>query len=116
MKLKYQTEDNILFDSEAEAKVHETCLGADEVTQKLERYKQLYAGVSLIKLHPLTEYGVWEVKGEDPNCDFGGSHYNPYLFTAEGLLLDVLKKAVVTQGFWCWGGGGEIKKIEVEKV
>jgi hypothetical protein len=62
------------------------------------------------------EYGVWEVRGEDPNPDMNGHHYNHHLFTAEGALKYVVKKAVNTSGFWAWGRGGEIKKIEIEKV
>lgn len=69
-----------------------------------------------LKEYDMEDEGIWEVRGEDSNCDLGGHHHNPYLFTAEGTLIDVIKKAVHTKGFWAWGAGGEIKKIEIEKI
>ncbi len=64
----------------------------------------------------MDEYGIWEVFGEDPTCDFGGSHHQPHLGTFEGTLEQVLHKGVNLPRFWQWGGGGEIKKIEAKKL
>lgn len=75
-----------------------------------------YAGRQLLSLHKLDEYGTWDVRGEDPNPDFHGSHHNPYLGTFEGKLLDVIKHAITLNQFFTWGGGGEIRKVEVIKL
>lgn len=54
----------------------------------------------------LSDYGVWRVRGEDPNCDLGGPHIEPELGYFEGVLIDVVRYAVMLPGFWAWGGGG----------
>jgi hypothetical protein len=71
-----------------------------------------YSGKELIKKHSLDENGVWEVRGEDPNCDLGGHHHQPLLGYFEGTLEKVLLTAVNLSGFYSWGGGGDIKKVE----
>lgn len=75
-----------------------------------------YSGKKLLEKHSLSEYGIWKVEGEDPNCDFGGSHHNPYLGTYEGKLEDVITVAVELPGFWNWGGGGNITRMNIEKI
>lgn len=75
-----------------------------------------YNGRELFKKHKLDEEGIWEIYGEDPNCDFGGSHHMPKLGTFSGTLSKVLEIAVNLSGFYTWGGGGEIRKIEIQTV
>lgn len=75
-----------------------------------------YSGVELLKKHSLDEYGIWKINGEDPNCDFGGSHHSPHIATLEGTLRDVIHQAVVMPQFWQWGAGGDITKLEVKKI
>jgi len=70
-----------------------------------------YSGRELLKKHSLTETGLWQIFGEDPNCDFGGSHHNPDLGFAEGDLKSVIEYAVELPQFWTWGGGGSIRKV-----
>ncbi len=79
---------------------------------KVNDFLQRYSGKELIKKFSLAEYGTWEVRGEDPNCDMGGSHVTPLLGYFKGKLEDVLIHAVNLKGFWAWGAGGEVKKIE----
>ncbi len=74
------------------------------------------AGRELFKQYKLDEVGTWEVYGEDPNCDFEGHHYMPKLGIFQGKLSDVLETAVQLKGFYQWGGGGEIKKINIQTV
>lgn len=81
-----------------------------------EKYLNSYDGRRLLKVYSLEEYGVWRVHGEDPNCDFGGYHYQPYLFTAKGNLRDVINKAVKHPSWYTWGGGGSIDRIEIVEV
>ena len=55
-------------------------------------------------------YTVYAVYGEDPNCDLGGSHSNPYLGDVEGTFEEVLEYAAKNmKRFYSWGGGGYIK-------
>lgn len=60
--------------------------------------------------------GKWKIFGEDPNCDMGGSHHEPYLETVEGTLKDAVMYAIELKGFWNWGGGGRLELAEDEKV
>ena len=80
-----------------------------------DNYKQFtetsYSGRELLKKHRLNDYGFWKIEGEDPNCDLGGSHSNPYLGIVEGKLEDVIRYAVDLPGFWSWGGGGNISLV-----
>jgi len=54
-------------------------------------------------------YTIYSVYGEDPNCDFGGSHTNPFLGRVEGTFKDVLEYAANNMGgFYQWGSGGYV--------
>lgn len=79
----------------------------------LERYEQTWSYTELMKNHSLGEIGIWEIRGEDPNCDFGGSHHMPYLMTVEGKLADVIRNVVDLPSFWTWGGGGSINLVKI---
>lgn len=81
-----------------------------------ERFLRTYSGKQLLEKHKLDEEGVWEVRGEDPNCDWGGAHHQPYLGTFEGRLRDVIEHAVELGGFWQWGAGGSIKRHNPPRV
>ena len=70
----------------------------------------------LLKEHPADMYGVWHIRGEDDNCDLGGSHYMPTLGYFEGEYEDIVELAVGLRGFFSWGGGGDIRLIDVKKV
>lgn len=79
-----------------------------------QRYTEIcYSGKELLKKHCLDEFGQWQVFGEDPNCDLGGHHYEPPLGVFAGKLEDIIKHAVNLSGFWQWGGGGRIEKINI---
>ena len=66
----------------------------------------------LLKKYRLEEAGIWQIFGEDPNCDFGGCHSHPSLGFVEGTLEDVIEYAVDLPGFWQWGAGGDIEKLD----
>lgn len=74
-------------------------------------------GKNLLQNHSLDEIGIWQIKGEDPNCDMGGSHHQPNLGFVEGKLKDIIEYAVELRSFWTWGAGGSIVKIDkVKKI
>lgn len=76
-----------------------------------------YNGRALLNKHSLNETGLWHIFGEDPNCDLPGSHVQPDLGFVEGKLGDAIEYAINLPGFWQWGAGGNIKKVEnVHKV
>jgi hypothetical protein len=77
----------------------------------LERFRNTWSYKHLLEKHSLQEVGIWRVRGEDPNCDFGGHHYQPDLGTFEGKLEDIIAYAVDLPSFWQWGAGGDITKI-----
>lgn len=66
------------------------------------------------KKHLPNDYGIWEVKGEDPNCDFGGYHHQPHLGFFEGTFKDVCKHALTLTGFFQWGSGGDVVKAPAD--
>ncbi len=78
------------------------------------KYKSGYSYTT--NKYPDDQEGVWEVRGEDPNCDWGGHHHPPYLGTFSGKYIDVVTMAVNMSSFWTWGSGGEIKAVKIKKV
>lgn len=77
----------------------------------VQEYFKTSAGKELLKKHSLLEEGYWRIRGEDPNADFAGSHYQPELGIVQGKLEDVVAYAVALKGFYSWGAGGNIVKI-----
>lgn len=57
------------------------------------------------------ETGTWRILGEDPNCDWGGSHHEPELETVTGTYKNVVEYALTLRNFFTWGGGGRILKL-----
>ena len=72
-----------------------------------------YSGRKLLERNKIGDVGTWQIKGEDPNADFGGHHHQPDLGIYSGTLGDCIKYAVALPNFWTWGGGGSISKVEV---
>ena len=85
------------------------------MSTKQNNYKQYtevsYSGRELLKKHSLDETGLWEILGEDTNCDWGGHHHQPELGIVEGRLGDIIAYAVELGSFWTWGAGGDIRKM-----
>ena len=71
---------------------------------------------NLLAKHPPSEVGYWEIRGEDPNADLGGSHVEPFLGVVHGEYSDVVDYALELRGFFSWGHGGEIKPIKIIEV
>lgn len=70
----------------------------------------------LDKLLVTSQEGLWQIFGEDPNCDLGGSHHQPLLATVQGTYAAAVDYALDLPSFFTWGGGGDVRKIEVIKV
>lgn len=85
-------------------------------TNEYERFLTTYSGKRLLEQYSLTETGLWLIRGEDPNCDWGGFHHQPILGYREGVLRDVIEEAVEMGGFWQWGSGGSIEKVSVKRA
>ena len=84
--------------------------------QNYLKYLDTYYGKELLKDHSLTKVGIWEIRGEDPNCDLGGSHYQPKLGIVQGKLQDVILFGANLDRFWEWGSGGNFIFIGNEKT
>ena len=65
----------------------------------------------LLEAYPANEFGTWRILGEDPNCDFGGSHHEPELETVTGTYKNVVEYATTLRGFFQWGSGGRLVKV-----
>ena len=84
---------------------------------KFKQYTEIsYSGKELLKQYPLDTVGTWQVRGEDANCDMGGSHYMPVLGIFDGKLEDVIRYAVELPSFWQWGGGGDFQLISIKTI
>lgn len=75
-----------------------------------------YVRDRLLKAHGPDETGAWHIYGEDPNCDLGGPHHEPYLGVVEGKYSEVVEHALKMPHFFTWGGGGRIDKAMIEKI
>lgn len=89
---------------------------SDTDQSNYDKFFACYSGKELLKKHSLTDVGVWMVYGEDPNCDYGGSHNQPLLGIYQGKLDDVIHAATNLRGFYTWGSGGSIRKVDIVKV
>lgn len=72
-----------------------------------------YGIKSSVDEYGLNKVGMWDIYGEDPNCDLGGIHHEPHLGQFYGTLEACIKHADNLPGFWSWGGGGRFKLSEV---
>lgn len=111
----YTCSDGKVFTNQELASLHERNL-TKEYANKSEKWLKTYSGQKLLEKHSLDEDGIWQIKGEDPNCDLGGYHHQPNLGTVSGVLRDVIDYAVELKDFYTWGGGGDIIKVEIKKV
>jgi hypothetical protein len=84
--------------------------------KKVKIFVNGYSGRKLTTEYGMNTEGLWQIYGEDSNCDFGGSHHMPLIDTVRGKLSDVIEYAVSIDRFWTWGGGGDVRKIEEKAV
>ena len=112
VKQLFQAEDGKIFDTEYEAKEHNKSLVSKEESD-FNNFLNSYSGKRLLEENNLTDVGVWKISGEDPNCDFGGHHHNPYIATVQGTLEETIRYAVKQPRWFTWGRGGEINRVEV---
>lgn len=85
--------------------------------QDLSKYSTTWPGGKLLEKYPdLKTFGIWHIYGEDPNCDLGGHHHEPFLGTYKGTLQKVLEAAFANPRFYTWGGGGRIEKISIAEL
>lgn len=92
------------FQTQAEAEAYDATLDKREVAvRKYVDSRQPY------DKYPPDLYGVWEVRGEDPNCDFGGHHHNPFIGIYQGTYIEVVREVIDHKNFFTWGWGGNIK-------
>lgn len=108
--------DKQIAELQAEKKRLSRITDDEKTNEKVKQYLGRNSGQELLKKHSLDEEGTWEVRGEDPNCDFGGYHHMPSLGFYKGKLEDVIKVAVNLPRFWQWGAGGDIKKKEDDMI
>jgi hypothetical protein len=114
--ITYTCTDGKVFTDANLADIHERDVQMKAQDRFKEWTRSSYSGKRLLEKHSLNETGTWRIRGEDPNCDFGGHHHNPDLGTVEGRLEDVIRYAVGVSGFYTWGHGGDIVKVEIKKV
>jgi hypothetical protein len=115
MKQVWQAEDGKIFESEQATQAYEDSF-KNKQELKVDEVMNCYGVKGVVKDYGLLRYGTWEVRGEDPNCDFGGYHHNPFIGYYEGTLESVIKETAKLQNFFYWGYGGSIKLIEAKKV
>lgn len=119
----YTTSDGQTFVDLWDAKRHELSLEIEAESKRLDISQaaasylySTYNGQKLLSNHSLDEEGIWEIRGEDPNCDMGGYHNEPSLKTVMGSLRKAVELGVTLKGFYQWGGGGRFTKIDINKL
>ena len=115
-KIVFTTSDGKEWCTRQDAEKHSKKLNTRHNSLYTRYTSNSYEGTKLLQKHSLEQYGVWEVYGEDPNCDLGGSHYQPNLGKVECTLEKAIHWAVEQPGFWQWGGGGSIRRSDFENV
>jgi len=70
----------------------------------------------LLTEHPADQFGTWEIRGEDHNADLGGHHHQQLLGYYEGVYAEIVEFAVELPGFFAWGGGGNIREMNIVKI
>ncbi len=105
--------DELIAKLQAEKEKLEVESKVSDIDAKINDYLDSYYGRQLVEAHTLDEYGLWEVKGEDPNCDFGGVHIQPKLGIVQGTLKQALVYALNHPNFYTWGSGGKIEKVNI---
>lgn len=85
--------------------------GRKHPNDDVDRFLRGYYGERLMKEHKLSDVGVWEILGEDPNCDYAGTHVQPHIGYVEGTLEKALLYAVKQPNWYSWGSGGSVKPI-----
>lgn len=115
-KIKLVTKSNVQTEQILKA------LGINPPTPKRvptnrERFENTYGYDALKRKHNIqNETGLWNIYGEDPNCEMHGNHHEPLLETVDGKLDSVIDYAVNLKGFWAWGAGGRIEKVTMKKI
>ena len=113
-ELRIKEIDEQIAELQSEKEKLESLEKYSESKQKARDYlARSYSGRKLLENHSLNEKGLWMIKGEDPNCDFGGSHHNPEIGVFNGTLEQATVYAVQQPKFYTWGSGGKIEKINV---
>lgn len=82
----------------------------------MKRAKDTYGGRKILETYSLDSKGIWDIYGEDPNCDMGGTHHTPFLERVSGRLEDVFAYAEQLPQFWQWGDGGEIRPYKEKGI
>jgi hypothetical protein len=76
----------------------------------------IFPGTATFLKYTMDTHGVWQIRGEDPNCDSAGMHGKPHICYIEGTYEDAIKRAARAKDFFTFGSGGSIELIVVEKV
>lgn len=109
-KTTYIAADGKEFDSLADAEKRDDEIDA-RTKEWHERFLKSDHYQDLLKKHSLTDFGIWNVDGED--CEV---RINNHLGSVEGTLQQAINWAVSQAAWSTWGRGGRIEKLNVIKL
>lgn len=112
MRRVYQSDDLQCLGTEDEVRWYEYNQ-KNPLHVRLENVRHCYSVRTLLEKYPENTSGFWEIRGEDPNCDLGDYHRQPYIATVRGSLLKAMEYAAQSPQFFGGGAGGLIQKIDV---
>lgn len=115
VKQIFEARDGKQFETEHEAIQYEAKLD-DRAKKYFEKYLTSWDYTEGLKKMPLNTQGIWEVRGEDHNCDLGGHHHNPLIGHVEGTLEQAILFGCASPKWSAWGRGGQIRKLEIKKM
>ncbi len=115
MKQVWQSNDGKKLGTKAEVQEYEHIKNNPQY-ERIAKVKASYGVQDVLKKFSLDTVGFWEIREEDPNCDFGGHHHNPYMATLSCTLAEAIEFAAGSPRFFGWGAGGTITKIEITNL
>ena len=72
-------------------------------------------GQELMNHHTLSDKGIWQMYGEDPDCKTPGLvSPDALLVTIQGTLEQALKAAMGYPSFYTMGCGGKVIEIKID--
>ncbi|AGS81048.1 hypothetical protein [Caulobacter phage Cr30] len=110
----FQTSDGKEFNNSKDAITHQVEIDKTPEQRAIDDFLNSYCYKGLKQQgYDLQTFGIWEVRGEDSNADFGGCHHEPYLGTVQGTMSQALKWGMKQKKWFSYGSGGSLRKIEI---
>ena len=104
--------NDVAWKIEQNAKANERAALLSKHAEFIAQFENKNVAMKFVEYNQdLDEVAFWQIKGEDPNCDWGGSHHEPELAVVEGTYRNACLHAVTLPRFFQWGAGGRVVRL-----